>query len=236
MATNDRIRTSDADRERVTARLREHFAEGRLSREELDDRVTAALNAKTFGDLGRVLADLPEPVPVLPQGRRPWGPGPGPAPVFRRRRGPRVFPLVALLLILAVLASGGGWVLATFLQVLLVMALVTILGGVFAAARFRRRVHEHWQAQQEFWGGPGWGGPGGRGPGGRGPGRRGPGRRGPGRRGPGQVGPGQAGPGWSVAEEDSDDEPGGSWGWPGGHWQHHVRYWAGPATPPSRAG
>jgi len=33
---DDRIRVSDADRERVTARLREHFAEGRLSQEELD--------------------------------------------------------------------------------------------------------------------------------------------------------------------------------------------------------
>jgi len=40
---DDRIRVSDADRERVTARLREHFAEGRLSQEELDERLSAAL-------------------------------------------------------------------------------------------------------------------------------------------------------------------------------------------------
>ena len=46
-AMNDHIRVSDADRERVTARLRDHYAEGRLTREELDERVTAALNAKT---------------------------------------------------------------------------------------------------------------------------------------------------------------------------------------------
>jgi hypothetical protein len=219
MATNDRIRTSDADRERVTARLREHFAEGRLTREELDERVTTALNAKTFGELRGVLADLPEPVPVLPDGRRPRAAWSGPAPVFRRR-GPRLFPLVALLLILAVVLPGAGWAI---LQVLLVMMLVTILGGIFAAVRFRRRMREHWQAHQEFWGGPGSGGPG----------WHGPGRRGPGWNGPGQVGPGWVGPG---AEEPGDDEPGGSWGWPGGHWQHHARYWAGPATPPSSAG
>src|SRR5215470_11013679 len=64
MAMDDRIRTSDADRERVAARLRDHFAEGRLTREELDERLAAALNAKTHGDLRRVLADLPEPGPV----------------------------------------------------------------------------------------------------------------------------------------------------------------------------
>jgi hypothetical protein len=226
MATNDRIRTSDADRERVTARLREHFAEGRLTREELDERVTAALNAKTFGELRRVLADLPEPVAVLPDGGRPRAAWSGPAPVFRRR-GPRLFPLVALLLILAVVLPGAGWAI---LQVLLVMMLVTILGGIFAAARFRRRMRDHWQTHQEFWGGPGWHGPGWGGPGGR---------RGPGQVGPSRVGPGWDGPGWDGPGDDElgdDDEPGGSWGWPGGHWQHHARYWSAPATPPSSAG
>ena len=59
MATNDRIRVSDADRERVTTKLRDHFAAGRLNREELDERITAALNAKTVGDLRQVMTDLP---------------------------------------------------------------------------------------------------------------------------------------------------------------------------------
>ena len=56
---DDRFRTSDADRDRVAALLRDHFAEGRLTREELDERLTATLSATTFGDLRRVLADLP---------------------------------------------------------------------------------------------------------------------------------------------------------------------------------
>ena len=41
---DDHIRVSDADRERVTSRLREHFAEGRLTSDELDERVSAALS------------------------------------------------------------------------------------------------------------------------------------------------------------------------------------------------
>ena len=69
---DDRYRTSDADRDRVAGLLRDHFAAGRITSEELDERLTATLNAKTFGDLRRALADLPEaaPVPGRPAGSR----------------------------------------------------------------------------------------------------------------------------------------------------------------------
>jgi DNA-binding PadR family transcriptional regulator len=50
---------SDADRELAAARLREHFAVGRLTHAELDERLTAALTARTAGDLRGLLADLP---------------------------------------------------------------------------------------------------------------------------------------------------------------------------------
>jgi hypothetical protein len=63
-AMDDHFRTSDADRDRAAALLRDHFAAGRLAAGELDERLTAALKAKTFGDLRRVLADLPEPEPA----------------------------------------------------------------------------------------------------------------------------------------------------------------------------
>ena len=62
---DDSIRVSDADRDRVTAQLRDHFAAGRITPGELDERLSAALNAKTFGDLRRIMADLPGPVPAL---------------------------------------------------------------------------------------------------------------------------------------------------------------------------
>ena len=56
---DDSIRVSDADRDRVTAQLRDHFAAGRITPGELDERLSAALNAKTFGDLrGRQPAHL----------------------------------------------------------------------------------------------------------------------------------------------------------------------------------
>ena len=144
MAMDDRIRTSDADRERVTARLRDHFAEGRLTREELDERVTAALNARTFGELRRVLADLPEPAPVLQA--RPAGPG-----LAVRRRGPGILPLAALMLLAVILLPGGGWVFFAFLQMFLVFALVVGLGTALAASRFRRRMRDHWYQSQGYY-------------------------------------------------------------------------------------
>jgi hypothetical protein len=62
---DDRFRVSDADRDRATVLLRDHFAAGRLSAEELDERLAAALDAKTAGDLRQVLADFPETAPRL---------------------------------------------------------------------------------------------------------------------------------------------------------------------------
>ena len=76
---NDHMRVSDADRERVADRLREHFAEGRLSSEELDERIGAALSATTFGDLRRLTADLPEPGRAPGGTRTPPGLAPGAA-------------------------------------------------------------------------------------------------------------------------------------------------------------
>jgi len=141
---DDRMRVSDADRERVTARLREHFAEGRLSSEEVDERITAALSAKTFGDLRRVMADLPEPAPDLAQ-------VPQSASWAARRgavawRGPRILPLAIIVLIAALVIPGAGWLFVAFLKVVLVLWLVACLAGVFAAARFRRHLRRYWQS------------------------------------------------------------------------------------------
>jgi hypothetical protein len=64
---DDHIRTSDADRARAAAMLRDHSAAGRLNAAELDERLATALNATTFGELHRVLADLPEAGPAQQQ-------------------------------------------------------------------------------------------------------------------------------------------------------------------------
>ena len=56
---DDHFRVSDADRDRAVAMLRVHFAAGRLTAGDLDERLAVALNSKTFGDLRPVLAGPP---------------------------------------------------------------------------------------------------------------------------------------------------------------------------------
>ncbi|MGP3956413.1 DUF1707 SHOCT-like domain-containing protein [Nonomuraea sp. 3N208] len=58
MDRND-LRIGDAEREQTMAALREHFAQGRLTHEELDERLDRTLSAKTGGDLAQITADLP---------------------------------------------------------------------------------------------------------------------------------------------------------------------------------
>jgi hypothetical protein len=53
------LRVSHADRDRVVEILREAAGEGRLEPEELEQRVEAALTARTFADLEPLTADLP---------------------------------------------------------------------------------------------------------------------------------------------------------------------------------
>jgi hypothetical protein len=59
MTADPRMRASDADRDRTASLLREHHAAGRLSPEEFNDRLDAAYQAKTLGQLDELLADLP---------------------------------------------------------------------------------------------------------------------------------------------------------------------------------
>jgi hypothetical protein len=54
------LRISDQDRERVARDLRDHFAAGRLTEDELSERVQAAYEARTESELAALTADLPQ--------------------------------------------------------------------------------------------------------------------------------------------------------------------------------
>jgi hypothetical protein len=76
------MRASDADREIVRAVLADAFADGRLTREEYDDRLDTLYGSRTLGELSSLVTDL---VPLD-------GPPTAPAPLLRadlRTRGAR---------------------------------------------------------------------------------------------------------------------------------------------------
>jgi hypothetical protein len=82
------MRVGDAEREAVAKSLREHYAHGRLTLEEFQERLDAVFAAKTDTDLAGVTRDLPHANPYAP----PWPPGPSarvpaPGPGYPRGAG-----------------------------------------------------------------------------------------------------------------------------------------------------
>ncbi len=90
-AAHSRLRASDADREQAIDTLKVAFAQGMLTREELDLRAGQAFAARTYADLAAVTVDIParpadarpQPKPARGQARPPestvirWGLGVG---------------------------------------------------------------------------------------------------------------------------------------------------------------
>ena len=83
---------SDADRERIAERLRAAAAEGRLTSEELEERLETAFSARSDAELEPLVADLPAP----------------PARERRSARRPDLGPYVSVsLLLVAIWALTG---------------------------------------------------------------------------------------------------------------------------------
>ena len=98
------LRAADTDRDQTAELLRRAAAEGRITFEELDERITRAYAAKTFADLEALTSDLPGPgvrAPALatPHYQPSEVPGGTPAPSFSvavmsgaQRAGPWLVP------------------------------------------------------------------------------------------------------------------------------------------------
>jgi hypothetical protein len=143
---------TDADRDAVAVQLREHYAVGRLSLDEFQDRLDAVYRAQTARELGRVTDGLPHQGVVVPPGA-PWGGYPLNVAQMRAamaRAGRRILLafgvvtagslLVLTLLITALVVHGGllGVVVAALLAIL--AAGVAAVGAlVWLARRLWRR-------------------------------------------------------------------------------------------------
>jgi hypothetical protein len=121
------LRCSDAEREQVADFLRDRAAEGRLTPDELAERVGLAYRAVTIGELERLLVDLPGSPFDAARPRRP-----------ARRVGPVVIA-VAVIALLAVAMPGPVLILwwVGFAVAFVLAMMVLVLGltlGPFALA------------------------------------------------------------------------------------------------------
>jgi hypothetical protein len=92
------VRVGDAERDATMTQLREHFVAGRLTFDELTERIDAALIAKTQRQIDTLIADLPRPPRVArPESTAAAVPDPGRFLVFAML----LFALATWILIMA---------------------------------------------------------------------------------------------------------------------------------------
>ena len=140
VATRPDLRVGDAERDTTATLLREHYAQGRLSTDELNERLDATFSATTQGQLAEITHDLPLLTTAAPA-RRP------PAPVPHHHHG-RVLPKVVTLLVVAAMVLGvaaiahahgaGGHVPRTIAKLLVLLLILRALVG-------RHAGRHHWE-------------------------------------------------------------------------------------------
>jgi hypothetical protein len=128
-------RASDAERDRAADALRRHHADGRLSTDELEERIGRAYAATTLGDLDRLFADLPR-LRSPEDERRPQRLGLGP-PAF-------ALPLIALLFAVAVVVSAHALFFLWPLMFFLVLRSGLMRRGWWGRARSGPEAYRHY--------------------------------------------------------------------------------------------
>ncbi len=134
--TKSALRIGDAEREGAVSDLGRHFADGRLTPLEHEERTALALEARTGADLGALFADLPllSPTPDVPH--RLW-----PAQALKI-----AWRLAAVALVAALLLGALHVV-----QVILVVALVALALRLSIGRRGGGRWHPAAQPSRRPW-------------------------------------------------------------------------------------
>jgi hypothetical protein len=158
MATGYNVRIGDADREAIAAQLREHYADGRLTLDELNERLDQTFAAKIKADLDVVMRDLPHvarpltDAPAAGFGNTAWQGPAWPGPTGRsgwdygtgsdRRHGRAAFaPLLVLMWVALIYGAvtlfgiGGG---DRPLAIVLLIAALAFLKRLFGFGGRRR--------------------------------------------------------------------------------------------------
>lgn len=132
------LRIGDAERDAAVAALGEHYAAGRLTREEFDERAGRATAARFDADLAPLFADLPTGRAVTQRSQAPVAAGPTSTCGRPRYATPLAWlaPLALAALVALVVISSLPWLL-----------LLLVWFWLFAGFRgCNRRRHRRWAA------------------------------------------------------------------------------------------
>jgi hypothetical protein len=125
MSPTPEQRIGDAERDAAIASLGEHYAAGRITKDEYDERSSFALRARTASDLTPLFVDLPRAGGNSGLGAR------GAEHSRQGRERPRftlrLLPLFIVLAGVLLLADSGAW------------WILFVVGGVFFCAPWRHR-------------------------------------------------------------------------------------------------
>jgi hypothetical protein len=127
------LRIGDEEREAAVAALGEHYAAGRLTKEEYDERAERAFAARTRSQLLPLFADLPRPVGAPGAAGRPDAAGP-------RRGRPGWWAGAWMAPVLAIVV---GLVILTHLPLFLLVVLGWIIFARMGRHWARNRGHQH---------------------------------------------------------------------------------------------
>lgn len=124
------MRTSDAERQRVAEFLRDACADGRLTADELEERLDRLFAGSTVADLADLVRDLPGGSRVVPRLYRGGAPrGVAPTMMPERHHGSRS-PSPAAPVGVALLVIGVIWLVAGAVPPLLAVALAAVVLSV----------------------------------------------------------------------------------------------------------
>jgi len=146
-AGQGRWRASHTDREQVVGALKGAFVEGRLTADELDERVGQALAARTYAELAALTTDLPAdpdrapvPVPTPPPApsRRPLNPAASRA--VKAGAGAIGVTVIAVGAAIAVAGEpAAAVIIAVFMLVLAAVATAAVASLIHVALKLESR-------------------------------------------------------------------------------------------------
>jgi Flp pilus assembly protein TadB len=131
------LRIGDSEREAAISSLTSHFAEGRLTQVEHEERTELALNARTGRDLDVLFADLPRRGDETGATRRP-------SRAFR-------FEWIAAPLFAAIFIGAVIFVILNLLPIFALVVLAILASRLLFGIRYRRH---SWHGGYGSYGGP----------------------------------------------------------------------------------